>query len=195
MSWEDFYLVCFLVGLVLSFVSMFGGFAHLHLGHTHGAGLHIARGGQAHAAAGQHPGRGWAAINGFTVTAFLCWFGGAGYLMERFSGVTVPLIVIAACASGLAGAAILWAALFRLLLPRERVMTAEETEMAGVVAKVSDQIREGSGVGEIIFSQTGARRASAARSEDGRGIERGAEVVVLRYERGVAWVRRWEDGG
>jgi membrane protein implicated in regulation of membrane protease activity len=195
MSWGDFYLICFIVGLVLSFVSMFGGFAHLHLGHTHGAGLHLAKGGHVHQGnPGNNPGRGWAAINGFTVTAFLCWFGGAGYLMERFGGLAVPLVAIASCASGFVGAAILWAALFRFLLPRERVLTAEETEMAGVLAKVSDQIREGSGIGEIIFSQTGARRSSAAKSEDGRGIERGAEVVVLRYERGVAYVRRWEDG-
>ena len=93
------------------------------------------------------------------------------------------------------GAAILWAALFKFLLPRERLLTAEETEMAGVVAKVSDQIRDGSGIGEIIFSQTGSRKCAAAKSEDGRAIERGAEVVVLRYERGVAYVKRWEEMG
>jgi len=58
---------------------------------------------------------------------------------------------------------------------------------------VSDSIRDGGGLGEILFSQTGARRCSAARSEDGRSIERGTEVVVIRYERGVAYVRRWED--
>ena len=193
MSWEDFYLVCFIVGLVLSFVSAFGGGSHFHLGHSHAVGMQgshaIGRGGHA----GPRAGRGWSAINGFTVTAFLCWFGGAGYLLERYSAFVVPLIVLAAVLSGLIGAAILWAALFRFLLPRERVLTAEETEMAGVVAKVSDQIRDGSGIGEIIFSQTGSRKCAAARSEDGRAIERGAEVVVLRYERGVAYVKRWEE--
>lgn len=189
MSWESFFLICFIVGLVLSFVSMFGGFAHLHLhlgshvGHVHG--LHMAR--------GSHGGHAFSAINGFTVTAFLCWFGGAGYLLERYTGWIVPLILLGACFSGVIGAAILWAALFKFLMPHERLLTAEETEMAGVVAKVSDQIRDGSGIGEIIFSQTGSRKCSAAKSEDGRAIERGAEVVVLRYERGVAYVKRWED--
>ena len=189
MNWENFYLVCFIVGLVLSVVSAFGGFAHVHLGHTHAVALHgshaIGRGG--------HAGHGWSAINGFTITAFLCWFGGAGYLLERYSFFIAPLILLAAVFSGVIGAAILWAALFRFLLPRERIMTAQETEMAGVVAKVSDQIRDGSGIGEIIFSQTGSRRCAAARSEDGHAIERGAEVVVLRYERGVAYVKRWEE--
>ena len=189
MSWESFFLICFIVGLVLSFVSMFGGFAHLHLhlgshvGHVHG--LNMAR--------GSHGGHAFSAINGFTVTAFLCWFGGAGYLLERYTGWIVPLILLGACFSGVFGAAILWAALFKFLVPHERLLTTEETEMAGVVAKVSDQIRDGSGIGEIIFSQTGSRKCSAAKSEDGHAIERGAEVVVLRYERGVAYVKRWED--
>ena len=62
-----------------------------------------------------------------------------------------------------------------------------------VLAQVSDSIRDGNGIGEIIFSQSGARRASAARSEDGSAIERGAEVVVIRYDRGVAYVRRWDE--
>ena len=187
MTWEDFFLICFIVGLVLSFVSTFGGFAHIHFhfGHGHVPGMHLAR--------GSHAGHAFSAINVFTVTAFLFWFGAAGYLLERYSGFIVPLILLAAVLSGVIGAAILWAALFKFLLPRERLLTAEETDMAGVVAKVSDQIRDGSGIGEIIFSQTGSRKCAAAKSEDGRAIERGAEVVVLRYERGVAYVKRWEE--
>ena len=65
--------------------------------------------------------------------------------------------------------------------------------MAGVLAHVSDSIRDNGGIGEILFSQTGARRCSAARSEDGRAISRGTEVVVIRYERGIAWVRPWAE--
>jgi transcriptional regulator with XRE-family HTH domain len=38
-----------------------------------------------------------------------------------------------------------------------------------------------------------ARRAASARSEDGRPIDRGVEVVVTRYERGIAYVRPWEE--
>jgi hypothetical protein len=131
MSWESFFLICFIVGLVLSFVSMFGGFAHLHLhlgshvGHVHG--LHMAR--------GSHGGHAFSAINGFTVTAFLCWFGGAGYLLERYTGWIVPLILLGACFSGVFGAAILWAALFKFLVPHERLLTTEETEMAGMFRK------------------------------------------------------------
>ena len=125
--------------------------------------------------------------------AFLCWFGGIGYLLHHYSTFVAPLILILAVLSGLVGAVLLWTVLFKLLLPRERVLTPKDTEMTGVLAHVSDAIRESDSIGEIIFSQTGARRASAARSDDGHAIERGAEVVVVRYERGIAYVRRWED--
>ena len=58
--------------------------------------------------------------------------------------------------------------------------------------RVSGTIR-GEGTGEILFSQNGARRFSPARSENGEPIARDTEVVVMRYERGVAFVRSWDD--
>src|ERR1700742_2037363 len=177
---ETIYLVCFIVGLILSVLSIAGGFTHLHLGH-----LHLGHTAHAHTHGGSH---GISSINGFTITAFLCWFGAAGYLLNRYSGLFTPLILILSVLSGLAGAGVLWVVLFKFLLPRERILTAEETEMPGVIAQVSDSIRDNGGIGEIIFSQTGARRSTAARSEDGSPIQRGAEVVVIRYERGVAYV-------
>jgi membrane-bound ClpP family serine protease len=180
---ETIYLVCFIVGLVLSILSVVGGFAHLHIGRIH-------VGHAAHAHGGTH---GLSSVNGFTITAFLCWFGGVGYLLDRYSIFIAPLILLLSILSGLIAAALLWAVLFKLLLPHERELTTEETEMPGVVAHVSDSIRDNGGIGEIIFSQTGARRSTAARSEDGSPIQRGAEVVVIRYERGVAYVRRFDE--
>jgi membrane protein implicated in regulation of membrane protease activity len=186
---DSFYLICFSVGLVLSLISVVGGFAHLHIGRLHIG--HMAHGHAPHG--GAHRGHGISAVNGFTITAFLCWFGGTGYLLHHFSIFIGALILLLSVLSGVAGAAVLWTILFKVLLPRERVLTTEDTEMTGVLAHVSDTIRDSNGVGEIIFSQTGARRAAAARSEDGLAIERGTEVVVIRYERGIAYVRRWDD--
>jgi membrane protein implicated in regulation of membrane protease activity len=186
---DTFYLICFGVGLVLSLVSVVGGFAHLHLGR-----FHIGHSAQVHHGAGAHgSSRGLSAVNGFTITAFLCWFGGAGYLLHRYSIFFAPLVLLLAIVSGVFGAALLWAILFKVLLPRERVLSSEDTEMTGVLAQVSDSIRSNGGIGEILFSQTGARRSSAARSDDGRMIERGTEVVVIRYERGIAYVRPWTE--
>ena len=182
---ETIYLVCFIVGLVLSVLSFAGGFTHLHIGH-----LRLGHTAHAHTHSGSH---GISSVNGFTITAFLCWFGAAGYLLNRYSGLFTPLILVLSVLSGLVGAGLLWMVLFKILLPHERVLTTEETEMPGVVAHVSDSIRDNGGIGEIIFSQTGARRSTAARSEDGSPIQRGAEVVVIRYERGIAYVRRFDD--
>jgi hypothetical protein len=64
--------------------------------------------------------------------------------------------------------------------------------MVGVLGRVNSAIRP-SGTGEVIFSQAGARRAVAARSQEGLVIPKGTEVVVTHYERGVAYVRPWED--
>ena len=195
MTMETFYLICFGVGLVLSVAFFLGGFAHLHLGH-----LHIGHSTLAHHGIGAHGSgahgsgsRGLSAVNGFTLTAFLCWFGGAGYLLHRYSIFVAALVLLLSVVSGVFGAALLWAILFKVLLPRERVLNSEDTEMTGVLAKVSDSIRSNGGIGEILFSQTGARRCSAARSDDGRTIERGTEVVVIRYERGIAYVRPWAE--
>jgi hypothetical protein len=45
----------------------------------------------------------------------------------------------------------------------------------------------------MMFSQMGARRSAPARSEGGLEISKGAEVVVTRYERGIAYVRPWDE--
>jgi membrane protein implicated in regulation of membrane protease activity len=113
--------------------------------------------------------------------------------LHRYSIFVAALVLLLSVVSGVFGAALLWAILFKVLLPRERVLNSEDTEMTGVLAKVSDSIRSNGGIGEILFLQTGARRCSAARSDDGRTIERGTEVVVIRYERGIAYVRPWAE--
>jgi hypothetical protein len=193
LSAENWYLVCFGVGLVLSVLTFFGGFGHLQIGHFHGGHFHLA-----HTHAGHLPTHanghdtGLSPLNGFTLMAFLCWFGGTGYLLRRFSPFWGIGVFGVAVIGGLAGAGIIFCFLARVLLPRERVLTAEDTEMTGVLARVSSTIREG-GTGEIAYSQGGARRAAAARSDAGAPIARDVEVVVLRYERGIAYVRPWSE--
>ena len=193
LSAENWYLVCFGVGLVLSVLTFFGGFGHLQIGHFHGGHFHLAHthAGHLYTHASGHD-TSLSPLNGFTFMAFLCWFGGTGYLLCRFSPLWAVGVFAVAVISGLAGAAIIFWFLARVLLPRERVLTTEDTEMTGVLARVSSPIREG-GTGEIAYSQGGARRAAAARSDAGAAIARDIEVVVLRYERGIAYVRPWSE--
>jgi len=178
------YLICFVLGLVLSLLAVFSGLGRLHFGHFGHAHVHA----KVHASHGGQI----SAINGFTLPAFLCWFGGAGYLLRNYSPLVTPVVLLLAVASGLLGGGLIYVALFKFLLPRERVLSPEDTRMEGVVGRVSDEIRADGGIGEILFTQLDARKSAAARSESGTAIPRGTEVVVLRYARGIAYVEPLE---
>jgi len=202
MTWEYFYLTCFILGLVLCALSLFTGGGHMHGGHFHFGGhthVRVPHAGHAHASvnpgsqSGSHSGTSSVSLfNGFTLTAFLCWFGGIGYLLRTHTVFYAPVVLLISTVSGIAGAALIFWFLASVLLPRERALTVEETEITGVVGRVTGPLRPG-GTGEIVYSQLGARRSAPARSEDGTAIARDAEVVVLRYERGIAYVRPWQD--
>jgi hypothetical protein len=190
MTWEGFYLFCFALGLCLSAIAFVGGFSQFHIGHMH---LHLGKAGHVHSAAapGGHS-NSISPVNGFTLVIFLCWFGGSGYLLERYGGFVMPVVVVLSTVAGVAGAAALFWFMAHVLMPHERALTAEETATIGVVGRVSGSIRD-HGTGEILFSQNGGRRFAAARSENGRPIPRDTEVVVMRYEQGIAWVQRWDE--
>ena len=131
-------------------------------------------------------------FNFMTLTAFLAWFGGTGYLITRFSSIWFALGLLIALIAGLVGAALVFLFLTRVLISKEENMDPADYEMVGVLGRISSSVREG-GTGEIIYSQVGTRRTCGARSEDGAHLEKGAEIVVTRYEKGIAYVRRWEE--
>jgi hypothetical protein len=204
-NWSDFYLICFAVGFCFSFFSfLFGGArgGRLHLPHGHGvahaSGLHgpSAPSGGAHTAnrvggSGIRSGS-VSPLNPPTIAAFLAWFGGTGYLLTRFSSIWVGLGLFVSVISGLVGGGIIFLLLSRFLISADENMDPSDYEMVGVLGKLSVTIREG-GTGEMLYSQMGTRRVCGARSEDGTGIEKGVEVVVTRYEKGLAYVRPWEE--
>jgi membrane protein implicated in regulation of membrane protease activity len=207
MTWTDIYLICFIVGFSLSVISALSGIFHLHLpGMHHGHGAHIG----SHAGHGAHAGHGGhgsyaqggghgpvdlthiSVFNFGTIAAFLTWFGGVGYLLSRYSGLLFWVAFSLSTVGGIVGAAIVFLFLTRVLLAHERPLNALDYEMIGVYGQLTSAIREG-GTGEISFSQEGVRRGAPARSEDGTAIQKNTDVVVTRYESGVAYVRRWDD--
>ncbi|HLY41947.1 MAG TPA: hypothetical protein VKR52_12090 [Terracidiphilus sp.] len=198
MNWETFYMICFLVGLMLSAVSLLGGMGHFG-GHVHvphvGHAPHIPHGPVGVSQAGGVSGRASAVVpwwNAFSLMVFLCWFGAAGYLLTRYGSFVATIVLVLAGICGLIGGAIVFLFLTRVLMPHERELTADETEVVGVVGHVSSPIRAG-GTGEIVYEQLGARRSAPARAEDGGAMKREEEVFVVRYEKGIAYVRRWEE--
>jgi len=218
MTWADFYLTCFAVGFAFSLISFLGGGSHWHFhlpnfpygaGHvpTGGSGVgapaplggHAPLAGHAPAAPGSGAPMSRAAqaasvspFNFVTFTAFLAWFGGTGYLLTRYSSVWFLMGLGIALASGLVGGGIVFLFLGKVLTSEEENMDPADYEMVGVLGRTSMSIREG-GTGEIIYSQAGTRRTCGARSEHGIAIAKGVEIVVTRYEKGIAYVRLWTE--
>jgi hypothetical protein len=211
MSWEIFYLICFVVGFVFSVLSFLSGAMHLHLpipkhfhfgdighaGGAHGAahgpvsGHGAAGHGHAPAAKG-HSGGHFPIVNPMTLAAFLTWFGATGYLMEHFRHIWILGGLVLSSVAGLAGASIVFWFVAKVLMAHDYSLDPLDYEMIGVLGRVSGAIRS-EGTGEIIFIQQGARKCSAARSETGGALPKGLEVVVTRYEHGIAYVRPWSE--
>ena len=94
--------------------------------------------------------------------------------------------------SGVIGAGIIYLFLSRVLMSEEENLDPADYEMTGVLGRISVPIRQ-DGTGEIIYSQAGTRKTCAARAEDGPAVGKGSEVIVTRYEKGIAYVRLWTD--
>jgi membrane protein implicated in regulation of membrane protease activity len=204
MTWAGFYLICFAVGFVFSLLSfLVGGLDwhlpfHVHIP-THGMPhVHVGTGGHVgHApAASGHSGSGHQTtifpLNPVTLAAFLAWFGGTGYLLTRYSSLWVLLELVLASISGLVGAGIVFFFMTKVLMSEDADLDPADFDMVGVLGHISVPVREG-GTGELIYSQAGTRRSCGARSENGGAIPKGTEVVVTRYEKGIAYVRLWTE--
>jgi len=187
MNWSDFYLTCLIVGFALSALALFAGSIHVHLPHLHmHHGIHLGRSGL------NVRGTGLSWFNFGTLAAFLAWFGGTGYLLQSYYGVWFVLTLGVATLSGIGAASVVFWFCAKVLMAREAELDPSDYDMTGVLGKLSIPIRPG-GTGELIYSQEGTRRVSGARSESGGPIPKGAEVIVTRYEKGIAYVRPWED--
>jgi hypothetical protein len=195
MTWADFYLICFAAGFAFSLFSFLGGRLHwhLHFPHISHAGGHVPVGNCSGVGGkGSVPGNQISPFNFPSLAAFLAWFGGTGYLLSRYSTVWFVTGIGISSLVGLTGAAIIFLFLSRVLTSEEENLDPADFEMTGVLGRLSMPIRAG-GTGEIVYSQAGTRRTCGARSEDGRAMAKGAEVVVTRYEKGIAQVQLWTE--
>jgi hypothetical protein len=57
----------------------------------------------------------------------------------------------------------------------------------GAIGTVNAAIRE-NGTGEVVFTLEGLQRSIPARSLDGQALPRGTSVVIVRREKGLAYV-------
>jgi hypothetical protein len=214
MSWQDFFLICFVVGFAWSIVSLLLGGLHLHFpkfgihglhSSAHGSGVHIGHGhsgaavkiGSVAKSSGQSNSNDGALgllsglLNPSAIAIFVAWFGGAGYLLTRHAFLAFWLILTLSLVAGLAGASVI-AYLMFYLQAKERPMDPADYEMVGVLGQTAATVRQG-GTGEMIFARDGAKHATPVRIENGQEIAGGVEVIVTRFEHGIAYVRTWDE--
>jgi membrane protein implicated in regulation of membrane protease activity len=186
MTLSMLFLICFLVGLGVSAVSLLSSFLHLHAGGHHHLHLHFHHGGGGGGTSllrnvGDFFG---SLFNLAAITMFLAWFGGVGLLLEQMTHLANALIVILAGGAGMTGAA----SIVRLVQAMSRQEhPLQPLQLVGTVGKLTIPIREG-GTGEVVYTVDGRRRCSGARADDRRAIPRDTEVVITRYDKGIAYV-------
>jgi membrane protein implicated in regulation of membrane protease activity len=196
--------------LVLGFAG--GAFGHLtHGAQVHGNAVHNVHGSShgspphapsghdttaipAHSASGAHSSPqpshtvhglgaslGWTLswVSPLSIAAALVWFGGVGLLTEGsiFSAVFAVLAAVAA-------AAIVRSVMNAFLRASVAPLSLRGE---GAIGTVNATIPPGS-TGEVIYTLEGLHRTAPARTQDGRMLPRGTEVVIIRREKGIAWV-------
>jgi membrane protein implicated in regulation of membrane protease activity len=197
MSWQAFYLGCFGVGLMVSVVSFLSGALHLHLPvkwhlHVKLPSTCDLRTGAAARSPAQHGASHFPFFNSASLMVFLAWFGGVGYLLTTHARLWYLTVLGLATIAGVAGAALITSFMVKVLDSPDAALEPMDFQMVGAVGKVNIAIRS-QGTGEIIYVQGGTRRSAGARSDDGKPLSKGAEVVVTRFERGIAYVRPWDE--
>ena len=204
MEWlNSVYLGCFIFGLVFTIISfLLGGLGHLgnihlggdaghvdlgHAGHIHAGPGHVHDAGHADPSHSHDSDSGLPFFNLTALIVFLTWFGGVGFILTALQLnplVALPLALVGGLAAYFGILLFLSKVLFASQTP---IMSETDYKLNGVVGRVSSVIQAG-GVGEVIFNQAGGRRFIAARSADGKRIDRDTQVVFLGAENGIALV-------
>jgi membrane protein implicated in regulation of membrane protease activity len=155
-------------------------------GHTHGPD-------QVHGHAQQTPqpggqtaiaavaGRALSWLSPLVIAMAVLWFGAGGLLAGLAApGASVPVAIVAALAG---------ATLARLLMTTFARADTEPLSAAatGAIGVLNAAIRA-DGVGEVVYVLEGLHRSAAAKSLDGAPLPRGTNVVIVRRERGIAYV-------
>jgi hypothetical protein len=191
------YLACFVFGFIFSFISILTrvgiGRLHLPVGHHGAAGhAHLGHAG-AHANADAHAGAhnpvydGPSPLNLSSAMVFLTWFGATGYVLHVYLGAWAGLSLAAAVVVGWIGAALIYLFMARVLWAGQTQLDPENYQVTGSIGRVTSTIRAG-GTGEVIYTLDGKRRVDGARSIDAAPIASGAEVAIVRYQGGLAYV-------
>jgi hypothetical protein len=203
----------FLVGLFFLLITSFTGhegIAH-HAGHGHIelpflGGHNVPAHGPAHAGHGaghqahvEHHGHGegegfsiFAILNPLSIALFLIGFGFFGFVFHATTAFALPIVFVLAGIGGLIIAILILSLVNRIFGNTEATTIQDVSDRTGLLGKVNMTILQ-DGIGEIIYvSPGGLRKSVPARSVNGQRLERGQEIVVVNYQRGIAEVDTWD---
>src|SRR5688572_4303521 len=175
------YLSAFLIGLVLGVYAMIRGVERIE-GRGRSPELD---------AMGRPIGTPRLAFTAPTVGAFATVFGIVGYLLWRYTSLSVGLQLAIGAAAALAGAVLGTFAVARWATQAAKQDAVDERYLLqGHPAQVVSQIASAR-PGGIAYSVDGKRYEAAAQSIDGTPVDVGTEVIIDRVENGVAYVETW----
>lgn len=167
------FLAAFLAGLLIAVFAMLHGVERRQLAKT-----------------AQFP---QARVNVPLLAAFLGIAGATGYLLTRYSAMSIPARLALSFAIGITGAFGAVALVTKWALPSAaRDPGDPRYALQGHLAQVTQSI-DGNGGGEIRFVVDGVEQRYPARSIDSSVIAAPREVVIERLEDGVAWVEPWTE--
>ncbi len=102
------------------------------------------------------------------------------------------MVFIFALSGGILAASAVFLFLVKVLLAHETQLDPADFDRTGALGTVNVKIRPG-GTSEIIYSQGSTRQTVGARSENGRMIPKGTEIIITRCDKGIAYVRPYDE--
>src|SRR2546422_6262853 len=153
----NFYLAVFIIGFALTGISFVMGFAGHSFGHLGDPG----HGADAGAARGAHgPAQGVPLLNFGTLTAFMTWFGGIGFLLTAYSQVVGVATVVLAIVGGLIGGGVIFVFMAKGLAPDQIPLDPADYHLPRTFGRVTVTIPR-NGTGGMVYTQAGARKTVA----------------------------------
>ena len=202
---EGIYLICLAVGFILSVISLaFGGHdghmfhaGHAHLGDSHSLGhsthTHISTANNSDSAFESTPVYTAPLLNIQAIFAFLLGFGAGGLVGFQVINVTLLTLPLAL----VVGIVFWWlvrAVITVMLRNQTAYLDIKDTDAVGVTGLVTTRILPDA-MGEVMYPLQGTDRIIRAKALDGGQINKGTSVVIVKVERGVAYVSSADSFG
>lgn len=181
------FVAAFVIGLILGVVAMFFGVErrrhHEHQDHRPDAATTLP--------GVEAPGEISARLNVPVIAAFATLFGASGYLLQRFSTLSTPVVTVLALLVGGIGIVLAVLVVAKWAVPSARREVVDERYvLQGHLARVLRPIQENA-PGEVTFEVDGVHHTMRALTVDGSAVGAEHDVVIDRIEDGVAYVEAW----